>query len=85
MRADARHEFTPLELMLADDHEHLMMTRVRILMEQLSAKKERALEDFLVSGAMPRDLCVEEGPVWTEVVQGPHNHVLNMHQHWRVK
>jgi hypothetical protein len=65
----------------------LMRRRIEWLLQELAMKKERALEDFLCSGAMPRDISVEEGHpvVHTHTPADRAGIFLVVDQPWRVK
>lgn len=89
MVTDATYEFSPLELVYHQDHETLLNDRfaqlLRALEDSLASEKEAVLEDFLISGAMPRDLGTEEGPITSQMDQTFRSHRLTIYQHWRVK
>jgi hypothetical protein len=65
----------------------LMRRRIEWLLQELAVKKERVLEDFLCSGAMPRDISVEEGHpvVHTHTPAERAGIFLVVDQPWRVK
>jgi hypothetical protein len=64
----------------------IVAEKARVLLRQLAAAQEAEVEMFLVSGAMPRDLCIEEGPVQLESCDdvSTFNHRLTASQSWRM-